>query len=251
MSNRARTPALRRAADSNSPFPPQSRGSSSSTPNGSRKSRHHHTSSYDGGVFGVSSARDTSSSRKDQSAVTARSNLLQPRVAVVLGLSEAWHLLLFLCRLLSIVPAVCWGLPLGLRLLALLHLMFSGNLEASAGTDGTFEARLRMTETLLATIWCGASGYLSFFFTDCLMSRWLVHYTPQATLIRLVTIAITNVYLTSRALWLTGGHADPRLLLPVWIFISTVCAVSTVQHPLRLILPHLRDARDARHKHKH
>lgn len=28
------------------------------------------------------------------------------------------------------------------------------------------------TELALATIWCFASGYLSFFFTDCLMSRW-------------------------------------------------------------------------------
>jgi len=30
-------------------------------------------------------------------------------------------------------------------------------------------------------IWCCASAYLSFFFTDCLMSRWLLNYTPQGT----------------------------------------------------------------------
>jgi hypothetical protein len=50
----------------------------------------------------------------------------------------------------------------------------------------------------------------------------LVNYTPQATIVRLLTIAATNTYLTSCALWVTGGLADPRLLLPVWIAISTV-----------------------------
>ncbi|KAK0633675.1 N-glycosylation protein-domain-containing protein [Immersiella caudata] len=176
------------------------------------------------------------SDSNDPSAVTARSSLLQPRLAVVLGVSEAWHPLLFLCRLLSIAPALFWGFPLALRLLAMIHLMFFGRANFKAGNppetslgaapslaslDMTFEARLRLTETFLATIWCGASGYLSFFFTDCLMSRWLVNYTPQATIVRLLTIAATNTYLTSCALWVTGGFADPRLLLPVWIAIST------------------------------
>jgi hypothetical protein len=69
---------------------------------------------------------------------------------------------------------------------------------------------------------CGASGYLSFFFTDCLMSRWLLHYTPQATIVRLLTVDAINGYLTSWVLHLTGGFEDQRLILPAWIVISTV-----------------------------
>lgn len=34
------------------------------------------------------------------------------------------------------------------------------------------ERRFRVTEVFLAMLWCSASAYLSFFFTDCLMTRW-------------------------------------------------------------------------------
>lgn len=87
---------------------------------------------------------------------------------------------------------------------------------------------------------CFASGYLSFFFTDCLMSRWyvvhpntpaldtdkllyrLINYTPQATMVRLLTINACNAYITAGVLSLAGGFQDPRLLLPGWIGIATV-----------------------------
>jgi hypothetical protein len=78
---------------------------------------------------------------------------------------------LFLCRLASIAPGVLFGLPNALRLLATLHLMYldrvldggalsklgrgvgSGNASPTSGYDAAFEARLRLTEALLATIW--------------------------------------------------------------------------------------------------
>ena len=103
-----------------------------------------------------------------------RSTLLQPRVAVALGVSKKWYPVLFLCRLASIAPGVLFGLPNALRLLAMLHLMYldrvldggtlsklgrgaggSGGSSSSStsGYDPEFEARLRLTETLLATIW--------------------------------------------------------------------------------------------------
>ena len=50
----------------------------------------------------------------------------------------------------------------------------------------------------------------------------LVNYTPQATVVRLLTVNAVNGYLTSWALYLIGGAEDPRLLLPAWIGISTV-----------------------------
>jgi hypothetical protein len=53
------------------------------------------------------------------------------------------------------------------------------------------------------------------------MSRWLLLYTPQATLVRLLATNTTNIYLTSQTLHLTGGSADSRLFLPAWITIAT------------------------------
>ncbi|EFR02536.1 hypothetical protein MGYG_05532 [Nannizzia gypsea CBS 118893] len=69
---------------------------------------------------------------------------------------------------------------------------------------------------------CSASAYLSYFFTDCMMSRWLVNYTPPAVIIRLLTINCLIAYLTSWILYLSGASSDPRLLLPAWISITSI-----------------------------
>ncbi|OIW30807.1 hypothetical protein CONLIGDRAFT_679561 [Coniochaeta ligniaria NRRL 30616] len=185
---------------------------------------------------------------------TVHSSLLQPRVAVALGLSAKWHPLLFVCRLMSILPALWWGIPVALRLLAQLIVLVGnssavcgyedktqaipwlrgygrmapdvGGSGSSSGSDPLansidFETRLRITEMALGIVWCASSAYLSFTFTDCLMSRWLLLYTPQATLVRLLATNTTNLYLTSQTLHLTGGSADSRLFLPAWITIAT------------------------------
>jgi hypothetical protein len=157
-------------------------------------------------------------------------SLLQPRVAVVLNVPPLWHPWLFALRLCSILPALWWGLPSALQLLLrLLPRQPDLVLAVSACAPGlaceldldAAAARYAMMETALATIWCFASGYLSFFFTDCLMSRWLINYTPQATMVRLLTINAVNAYVTSTVLSLSGGFEDPRLLLPGWIGIAT------------------------------
>ncbi len=69
---------------------------------------------------------------------------------------------------------------------------------------------------------CLASAALAFYFTDCLMSRWLINYTPQATVVRLLTISCVFAYLTSWIVYVTGGSKDPRLLLPAWVGIATI-----------------------------
>ncbi|CAK7223679.1 hypothetical protein SBRCBS47491_005289 [Sporothrix bragantina] len=187
----------------------------------------------------------------------ARPSLLQPRVAVVLGLPSLWHLPLFACRSLSVCPAIWWSLGIFIRLLAQLHALalarsgFGGpdgkggiggsgfgnvpgvaSLAAAAGSSLgnlpdrgsglSLESRLKLTETALAMIWCGASAYLSFFFTDCLMSRWLLNYTPQATIVRLLAINALNGYLTSWVIYLMGSGGDSRLLLPAWVAIAAI-----------------------------
>lgn len=57
------------------------------------------------------------------------------------------------------------------------------------------------------------------------MSRWLLHYTPPAVLIRLLTTNFLLAYTTSLILYLSGASDDPRLLLPAWISIATTLTV--------------------------
>ena len=47
-----------------------------------------------------------------------------------------------------------------------------------------------------------------------------------ATIVRLLTINLINAYTTSWILYLSGGSGDPRLLLPAWICIASVRAVT-------------------------
>lgn len=54
------------------------------------------------------------------------------------------------------------------------------------------------------------------------MSRWLINYTPQATVVRLFTTSCAFAYLTSWIVYLAGGSQDPGLLLPAWIGIATI-----------------------------
>ena len=68
---------------------------------------------------------------------------------------------------------------------------------------------------------CGASAYLAFVFTDCLMSRWLLNYTPHATVVRLVTLVGIFSYVSSWTVHLLGGADDPSMLLPAWVAIAT------------------------------
>ncbi|KAK4145409.1 uncharacterized protein C8A04DRAFT_10708 [Dichotomopilus funicola] len=236
------------------PQPPPPPPPLASTPSGPDTHHHHNHHNHH------NHHQHHHSSTGTNNAGPVRSTLLQPRVAVALGVSKKWYPVLFLCRLVSVAPGLLFGLPNALRLLAMIHLMYldrvldggalsklsrggtgfgstfttslgSSSSSSSSTTTSTsaytpaFEARLRLTEALLATIWCCASGYLSFFFTDCLMSRWLLHYTPQATIVRLLTVGAMNGYLTSWVLHLTGGFEDPRLILPAWIVISTTLTV--------------------------
>ncbi|KAG6010505.1 hypothetical protein E4U43_008560 [Claviceps pusilla] len=168
----------------------------------------------------------------NDSSSPVRPSILQPRVAVVLNVDPQWHPYLFAFRLLSIVPAVWWGLPCALQLILSI---LPGQERIVFVRGGAWDGRLHsshdavpfaLTEGALATIWSFACGYLAFFFTDCLMSRWLIHYTPQATIVRLLTINAVNAYLTMTVLSLAGGFQDPRLMLPGWISIATTLTVS-------------------------
>lgn len=76
--------------------------------------------------------------------------LLQPRVAVALGVPKRWHHTLSACRLLSIAPPICWGLRFALRFLVADLLRLST--QDRHGRDIS-PYTLRLTETGLAIIW--------------------------------------------------------------------------------------------------
>ena len=83
----------------------------------------------------------------------------QPRIAIVLDVTTPWHPWLFALRLVSVFPALWWGLPSALQLL--LHLLPGPELvvivpSAAGGTQGLTveaDARYALTETGLTTIW--------------------------------------------------------------------------------------------------
>ncbi|KAM3441595.1 hypothetical protein NHJ13734_002740 [Beauveria thailandica] len=135
-------------------------------------------------------------------------SMLQPRVAVVLNVPPMWHPWLFALRLLSCLPAAWWGLPSALHLLLRFLPRPEHDAFASLYRGDGWSEPYALTETALATIWMV-----------------LINYTPQATIVRLLTIDVINAYLTLTTLSLCGGFQDPRLLLPGWICIATTLTV--------------------------
>lgn len=51
----------------------------------------------------------------------------------------------------------------------------------------------------------------------------LLFYTPSATFVRLLTTNFLIAYITSWVLYFSGASEDPRMLLPAWVSITTVC----------------------------
>lgn len=94
-------------------------------------------------------------------------SLLQPRIAVVLGVPKHWHYPLSICRLLSIAPAIAWGLRFALRFLIQDFLRSDAygygletlGFEQMCKSQPKIvpleqgERRLRLTETALSIIW--------------------------------------------------------------------------------------------------
>ncbi|KAI5464322.1 hypothetical protein BGZ63DRAFT_439482 [Mariannaea sp. PMI_226] len=136
----------------------------------------------------------TTPSHPSASEHAVHPSLLQPRVAVVLNVPPPWHPWLFALRLVSVLPALWWGLPSLLQLL--LRILPGPELVVVAGGPGSpmlsLDADVR-----------------------------LINYTPQATMVRLLTINAINAFMTARVLSAVGGFQDPRLLLPGWIGIAT------------------------------
>ncbi|KAF1982838.1 hypothetical protein K402DRAFT_424227 [Aulographum hederae CBS 113979] len=144
---------------------------------------------------------------------TRKKSALHPRVAVLLGVPKAWHIPLILARLASVGPAVWWGSRC-------LYLVAEAVVFSPQTREWDLDGRLMVAEVALAAVWCGASAYLGYFFTDCVMSRWLLRYPPPSTLFRLLVLNLTNYAAITNLLSFTGAATDPFLLLPAWIAIA-------------------------------
>lgn len=132
--------------------------------------RTHHRASSSPATPLFPSGRTTASHRDLGNATTPAADLrpvhptlLQPRLAVVLNVPSPWHPWLFASRLLSILPAVWWGLPTALQLL--LRLLPGHDIVIILNGQGLdkrqdVEVRYALMEAALATIWvCWSLSY--------------------------------------------------------------------------------------------
>ncbi|TID17550.1 N-glycosylation protein EOS1 [Venturia nashicola] len=144
-----------------------------------------------------------------------------PRAAVILGLNVHWHKWLYFCRLLSVFPELRFGIPI---LWTLLWCIL-GDEEVRTSFEAKGNLLVVFMEVFLAAVWCAVSGYLSFFSMDCLMMRWLLIYSPIASIVRLITASFIYYVGTNFILQYSGSNLDPTLPLPAWILIAAIVAI--------------------------
>ncbi|KAH0833735.1 hypothetical protein FOPE_03273 [Fonsecaea pedrosoi] len=175
-----------------------------------------------------------------------------PRVAVLLGVQPRWHVPLLLCRALSTVSAAWWACQTCYSIYRLISVYDTTGATAapsistlSAGGSGGTNVgvggsagpgpgglllenrifrRMAVAQVCLSFLWAGAAAYLAHMFASSLMSRWLLHYSPLAVLVRLCSLSILlsfgclQIFRATRA-------TEPDLLqlsrsLLAWIAIS-------------------------------
>ncbi|GKT45976.1 uncharacterized protein ColSpa_06157 [Colletotrichum spaethianum] len=160
------------------------------------------------------------------------SSLLEPRIAVVLNIPKPWRPWLFACRLLSIFPAIFWALQPALTLLVqIIPVAVPGGKKAvDAAAASGVGVGVGMGGFAGSTCpppnWPPGHPEIPFPWTEMSLGLMLINYTPQATIIRLLTINSTNAFLTERILTFSGGFEDPRLLLPGWVTIATTLTIA-------------------------
>ncbi|KAF2802968.1 uncharacterized protein BDZ99DRAFT_454260 [Mytilinidion resinicola] len=153
---------------------------------------------------------------------------LHPQLAVILNVPKRWHIWLQALRWLSIGPAVFWDFYCAWALLKGMKTHYANGRPISSWG---FEERMWFTEITLAMLWCSSSAYISFFFIDCLMSRWLLHYPIGSALFRLATMDLLNMFLTHQFIELCGARTNSPRLFVAWICIaSTLTLLYHITH---------------------
>ncbi|KAF2105009.1 hypothetical protein NA57DRAFT_71204 [Rhizodiscina lignyota] len=169
-----------------------------------------------------SSIGDLQRIRTDSTAPPDATSALEPRVAVLLGVDRTWYVPLLFARAVSTAPAVYWAARCAWTLL---WVFIDDLYDVGSSSNWDFDHTKMVTEVFLAFLWSASAAYLSYFFADCLMSRWLLNYTPSATLVRLLAINAINAYAVSWVIYLCGATMNSCLLLPAWILIASTLTI--------------------------
>ncbi|BFZ61912.1 hypothetical protein YB2330_002990 [Saitoella coloradoensis] len=154
-----------------------------------------------------------------------------PRIALSLGIDPAYHIPLVAARSLSILPSVLGFLDA----LSTAYTHQYLTTDPHGGTGNVWkefgDRECKTWELGAACMWCAVCGYLSFWFTDGLMLRWLIRYSPLATCIRLLSLSTINAALTYGIVWTEWGWMrEPSGLLVAWIVEACVLTVAyTIQ----------------------
>lgn len=115
----------------------------------------------DAAAVAATTAADDLDTAEETEEDTTSPSKLHPRVAVILGVDRKWYLPLVICRALSVVPALWWGLRCAFTFLAELLRIRPGMwregwvaiIVGSASADWDVERRFRVTEVALAIMW--------------------------------------------------------------------------------------------------
>ncbi|ORY84200.1 N-glycosylation protein-domain-containing protein [Protomyces lactucae-debilis] len=133
-----------------------------------------------------------------------------------------------LCKNLGI--SLIYAIPLYaarfLSTLASLQYLTLQLLQLGILSHGVAHQQVPLWRTAATMLWASVACYLSFTFTDGLLLRWLFHYGPRATIIRLLSLNAFNYYISTTALTLPSGR--PSSDLPVWILLSLVLTAAYI-----------------------
>lgn len=164
-----------------------------------------------------------------------------PRVAVLLGVNQHYHVPLLICRSLSTIFALIWAAQACLSIYRSVEVKATPFRELSTAQD-VLTKRLHVTQVVLSFLWASfpaavngrlatkppantfkaaEAAYLSHLFASSLMSRWLMHYSPAAVLVRLCSLSIFLAFGCTKMFHFTGA-LSPRIeslsrCLPTWV----------------------------------
>lgn len=120
-----------------------------------------------------------------------------------------------------LMVAMCRDASLFLILKNLVVLWTKWYCMITSPTDNTSWTAVWATEFFLAGVWCIVAALLSYSILDGLMARWLVMYTIQAVMVRILSMSLLIIVLIELLNYMFNNSAN-EFCLAAWIIISCV-----------------------------
>ncbi|KIV97513.1 hypothetical protein PV10_01260 [Exophiala mesophila] len=195
--------------------------------------------------------QEDAAERKQSIALSAR----YPRVAVALGVPPRWHIPLMLCRSLSTISALWWACQMCISLYRVFiqkHGLHEGARRNRFSNSAPSQVNwaIAVAQIGLSFLWAGAAAYLAHLFASSLMSRWLLHYSPFAVLVRLCSMSILLSF-GCMQVFRVSAATEPELFklsrsLLAWIIISIALMLAYFSTQQDISVEHDRDDRRRR-----